>query len=189
VSDADVTAIIGAGGVLINAIGLAFVAIQVILARRQLLHAQRVNEVETARMKRQATIDFYMTTVEQRTGWRSILPDDWDAAAIEQFIKSAYTEQGPRKLQVIVDYLGYFEALAVAVASDVYDIETLDSIAGSRIRRIATNYKPFFERARVAANAPSLYVELEWLGEQLETLRASSSQYILLAERKRLPAS
>jgi hypothetical protein len=124
-----------------------------------------------------------MGTVGQRAQWRSTLPDDLDADAVKKFIDDAYLADDATKLQTLRSYLGFFEALAVAVASEVYDIRILDSMDGTRIRRIAANYKPYFERARSAANAPSLYAELEWLGRHLEALGGTSGQYVLIADR------
>jgi hypothetical protein len=181
------TALLGVAGLLINGLGLGFVAIQVVLARRQLQHAQNVNQTEVTRGKRQSTIDFYMTTVEIRTKWKAVLPDDWETAAIHEFIEAAYASNDKAMLGCIVDYLGYFEALAVAIASEVYDLQILDSIAGTRIRSIARNYKPYFERARVVNGVPSLYVELEWLGERLEALRSAAPTYVLFAHRELNP--
>src|SRR5262249_13445648 len=158
-------------GLLVNGIGLAFVASQVVLARRQFQHAQKANQTEIIRQKRQSTIDFYMMTIEQRTEWKTILPDDWDEAAIHKFIDAAYKSEENATLRHISDYLGYFETLAVAVSAEIYDLEILDSLAGSRIQSLAKNYEPYFTQVRRLTGRPSLFVELESLGKKLQEIR------------------
>lgn len=188
VSEAATAALIGIIGLLINAAGLAFVATQVVLARRQLQHGQQIRDDEILRGKRQATIDFYMESVEQRRHWASVLPDDMNAQAVAEFVEAAFESDDKVKLQHITNYLGFFEALAVAVAADVYDLEILDSMDGSTIRKVAANYRPYFERARQIHDAPAFFTELEWLGRQLQELNGDSAAYVLFAERQRRPA-
>ncbi len=177
--------LVGMIGLALNAAGLGFVAVQVILARRELRNSQEINNAEIVRRKRQSTIDFYMTTVEQRARWKETLPDDWDESAIEQFIRTAFKKRDRVKLRCLADYFGYFEALAVAVAADVYDLEIIDSLAGARIIHIAQHYKEYFERVREATGVDDLYVELEWLARSLQDLRSASPSYVLFANRRR----
>jgi hypothetical protein len=175
--------ILGVAALLVNGIGLSFVASQVALARRQFRLSQRTQHAEIIRRKRQSTIDFYMTTADVRARWKAILPDDWEGAEIHKFIRAAYRSRDRTKLQYIIDYLAYFDALAIAVAAEVYDIDILDSLAGSRIRSIAKNYEPFFERARRSTGVSALYVELESLGEKLQAMRDNKPSYVLFAAR------
>ena len=183
--DLGTLSLLDAATLLVGGAGLAFVAWQVLLARKQLKQAQEASAREVARGKRQATIDFYMTTVDQRSQWRAILPDDWDEAAIHAFIHKALTTGDVNQNRCLVDYLGYFETLAVAVSARVYDIEILDSLAGTRIRRIATNYRPYFLAARNTSGVAALYVELEWLGERLREAREKRGpNYVIFAERQ-----
>jgi hypothetical protein len=121
-------------GLAINGIGIVFVAIQVTLARRQIRDNLRLSAEEAQRRKRQATIDFYMSTMEKVGQWRSVLPGDREKSRIEIFIKAAYGRKGTESRLALASYLGYFEALAVAVRVGIYDLAVLDSIAGSRIQ-------------------------------------------------------
>lgn len=182
-SDSSWNVVLGVTGLLINGIGLSFVAVQVILARRQVLHSQRTSEAENTRRKREATIDFYMDTVKHRSKWTAVLPDDWSEEEIHEFIKTAYQTSDAEKLKCMIDYLGYFETLAVAVSAGVYDLETLDSLAGTRIRRIAANYQPYFAEVRRATGVKAMYVELEWLADRLAETRAKHSAYVIFANR------
>lgn len=79
-------------GLVINGLGLVFVAVQLVLGRRQIRR-------EAARLRRQSTIDFYMVTLERVSEWRASLPNDWDKATIDRYVDSAYSRRGKVKLQ------------------------------------------------------------------------------------------
>jgi hypothetical protein len=175
--------IIGTVGILANGIGLIFVASQVRLARRQFRLSQEAQRADIIRRKRQSTVDFYMQTIDLRSKWKSVLPDDWEELEVHKFIHSAFKASNGDKLQYINDYLSYFETLAVATGADVYDLEMLDSIAGTRITSIAENYKPFFQLIRNRTGKLSLYVELESLGEKLRVIRTRTPSYVLFSDR------
>src|SRR5690348_14691929 len=108
-------------GLAINGVALIFVGTQVVFARRQLRHNLDRSAKEADRVKRQATIESYMATMQRVGEWRSVLPDDWDKPAIDAYIKSAYSrkDKDRHKIKVLANYLQYYEALAVAVLSGV----------------------------------------------------------------------
>lgn len=118
-------------GLAINGIGLAFVAIQVVLARQQIRGTFEQSAREALRVKRQATIDFYMATMQKVGEWREQLPDDWDTAGICSYVDGAYRRKGGARRRILAIYIGYFEALAVAVHSGIYDLSVIDSLAGA----------------------------------------------------------
>jgi hypothetical protein len=161
-------------GLAINGIGVVFIATQVVLARRQLQDNTDLSTNEALRVKRQATIDFYMNTMQRVNEWRSLLPDEWDQPAVEAYINKAYghSHGGKGKLGILAGYLQYFEALAVAVRSGIYDLTVLDSIAGSRIINICENYQSFFDKRRVEVGTGKAYEHLEWLGDEIRKHRA-----------------
>lgn len=162
-------------GLAINGIGLVFIAVQVVLARRQLRDNNDLSTKENLRIKRQATIDFYMATVERVAEWRSILPDDWDGPAITAYMKSLYSGQRDKeKMLVLASYLAFWEALAVAIRAGIYDLAVFDSIAGSRILNICDNYQGFFVARRKEVGTDLAYVNLEWLAAELRIFRASN---------------
>lgn len=157
-------------------IGLLFIAVQVVLARQQLRDNSDLSAKENLRVKRQATIDFYMATVEKVAGWRSILPDDWDGPRIDAYTKSLYGRRRDKeKMLVLASYLAFWEALAVAIRAGVYDLAVFDSIAGSRILNICENYQSFFVARRKEVGSAMAYVNLEWLAAELRALRASTN--------------
>ena len=165
-----VTTVLTAVGVLVSGGGLVFVAAQVQAAKEQIRLLKTVAVEEDARRKRQETIDFYMVTINQVTQWREKLPDDWDAAAIKQVVDEAYKTDDQKTKRLIASYLGFFETLAVAEEEGVYDLKTLDAIAGSRLANISTNYRPFFEKRRKEVGATSAYVHLVELGNKIGEL-------------------
>jgi hypothetical protein len=154
-------------GLAINGIGLIFVATQVVLARRQLQDNIDLSTREALRLKRQATIDFYMSTIQKVNEWRSLLPDEWDKPAVEKYVDKAYGHGGKNELHVLAAYLQYLEALAVAVRSGIYDLDVLNSIIGSRIINICENYQPFFDKRRAEVGTSKAYENLEWLGNEI----------------------
>ena len=163
-------------GLVINGIGLVFIAVQVVLARRQLRENNDLSTKENLRIKRQATIDFYMATVEKVAAWRSILPDDWDGPGIDTYTKSLYSgRRDKEKMLVLAGYLAFWEALAVAIRAGIYDLAVFNSIAGSRILNICDNYRNFFVARRKEVGSDQAYVNLEWLAAELRTFRASNN--------------
>ena len=160
-------------GLVLNGAGLVFVATQVVLARQQLRHNLAQSVEEAKRIKRQATIEFYMATMAKVNEWRSILPGDWDRPRIDAFTREVYGRKGAGKMLILATYLAYFEALAVAVRGNVYDLAVLDAIAGSRILNICQNYQVFFERRRKEVGSDLAYHNLEWLGREIQRVRTS----------------
>jgi hypothetical protein len=161
-------------GLVINGIGLVFIAVQVVLARRQLRDNNELSAKENLRIKRQATIDFYMGTVEKVAGWRSVLPDDWDRPQIDAYTESLYSGQRDKeKMLILANYLAFWEALAVAIRAGIYDLAVFDSIAGSRILNICDNYQKFFAARREEVGTRLAYVNLEWLAAELRTFRSA----------------
>ena len=160
-------------GLAINGAGLVFVATQVVLARRQLRDNLVLSSRETLRVKRQATVDFYMATMQKVGEWRSALPDDWDTRKIDVYVHSAYRLGGKGRRLTLANYLAYFETLAVAIRAGIYDLAVFDSIAGSRIINICDNYHKFFLARRREVGSDLAYINLEWLAAELRGLRAS----------------
>ena len=160
-------------GLTINGVGLIFVATQVVLARRQINDNLKRSIEEADRVKRQATVEFYMATMKKVGEWRSKLPADWDKRAIDAYVRNAYRRRHEDKIRVLANYLQYYEALSVAVLSDVYDKRIIDSIAGSRIMNIAENYAGFFVARRKEVGADTAYRNLEQLGYAIREFRKS----------------
>ncbi len=178
--------LVGLIGLAINAAGIAFIALQVVLARRQLYQAQEINEQEITREKRQATVGFYMTTIVERARLKETLPEDWDTERIGQFISGALSEDHDEQLKCISDYLAYFEVLAVGIGANIYDIEVLFTIAEGRLLNIARNYQPYIQTMRERTGLGTLYIEFEWLAGRLTEMREAMPDYLSFADRGNL---
>lgn len=150
---------------------------QVRLAKEQIQHLQTTTAEEDQRRKRQATIDFYMATAKQVAEWREQLPDDWDSVGIGRVVTEAYDTRNRRAIRrnqrtkrLIASYLGFFETIAVAEKMNIYELETLDAIAGSRLINISTNYGLFFKKRREEVGTASAYEHVERLGQKISEL-------------------
>jgi hypothetical protein len=174
-------------GLIINGVGLIFIATQVAVARQELRHNLILSAREAERVKRQATIESYMATMQRVAEWRSVLPDDWDQPAIEAYTRRACRPGGKAKARVLANYLQYYEALSVAVLSGIYDRDAIDAIGGSRIINIADNYQTFFTKRRREVGANTAYRNIEELARQLREHRRSIG-YRHIAESIIIPA-
>lgn len=171
-------------GLAINGIGLIFVAVQVVLARRQLRLNLNQSVKEAERVKCQATIESYMATMQRVSEWRAVLPDDWDRHAIDAYVTDAYRSRNKDKKRVLANYLQYYEALSVAVLSGIYDLDVIDSIGGSRIINIAENYQAFFAKRRKEVGADTAYRNIENLAKELSALRNSDGYQNVAGSRE-----
>ena len=151
-------------GVLVTLV--AFV-VELGLLRRQVAQATTSTKLDHERRRKQATIEFYETTLNKRTELRAHLPYDRDAQAVAGLLASVSHEDDDAG-KAITEYLSLFELLAAGVRSGVFDHDVIQRIAGSRIRAIATNYRPWIEARRQLYSNPALYQEIEWLAQSFE---------------------
>jgi hypothetical protein len=179
----------GVLGLLLNGIGLGFVAIQVALVRRESKLSEDKLEEERLRIKRQGTLDYSNSMLPQMKYFLSSLPDETDARAIQGIVRKCIAGENPDGLAVILEYLVSLEYFAVGVATGVYDLETINALDGSRIITAFKNYRPIVDERRRIYNRSSVFGELEWLCAALERLRqgdgrfAADGSYVPLAVR------
>lgn len=143
------------GGLSTAVIGLGAIFWQIRSAARS-LHDERI------RSRQQATLEFWTGTLEKRDQWRSVLPDDRSEKAIAAFLPDA-GELTNDTNKTIAAYLNYFEAMATGIYLGIYDIETIDYLAGPRIIKLFDNYRPWIVARRSAFDEPTLFVEFELL--------------------------
>jgi len=174
---------ISVAGVLVNGVGIGFVAFQVILARRQLREGQRAEKREYDRLKRQATVDYITQSRGLTWELRAKLPNDFDPESVARYVEEAYATGDQARLACLSTYLGHYESLAVGVANGTYDLATTDSLIGARMIRVAQTYQPYLQEVRRRTGADSLYIELEWLAAELVALREARGGRALFAER------
>ena len=116
-----IASFVGAG---VNLVALLFVAGQVAVANRQLRHAQVTTDADIERRKRQATIDYFINTVDQRTALSKDLPRVQDRNAVHRSVESALGDDvkdppavpvdlpPEQKRHLIGEYLSFYEAMA-----------------------------------------------------------------------------
>lgn len=162
--------LISFAGLLVNGTGLAFVAIQVALARAQATKARESEAVEMALRRKESTISFHVSTMEQRRVLWGALPDDFDETAIAAFIREVRDGAESTRESDLRDYLSLMETFALGVSIGVYDLKTVSQMMGSRISSLANAYRPYFEHLRRQTGISTLYVEIEWLDRELTSL-------------------
>lgn len=169
-------------GLVINGAGIAFIALQVTLARRQMESAQDSESIELVRRRRQATTDAYNATQHYRGGIRESLPDDWNDEEIKKFLRKI-GEGDVRLATLLHGYLGHLETFSVAVSADIYDIEVLDSLCGPRLIKVMENYGDYIRARRAEIKYDGYCAELQWLTSELSKRNYSGPPYRPLAER------
>lgn len=166
------TLMLGVIGLLLNSVGLAFVATQIALARAEAARARASEGAELVLRRKESTVSFMVSTVEQKRSIWNQLPDDFDENAIATFVKEIITRKGNRQREVdLKGYLTMMENLATGVSIGIYDLPTVEQMMGARIGCIAKGYRSYIDHRRRETGVSTLYVEIEWLGQELERLR------------------
>lgn len=154
----------------INFTALIFVGAQVLFARRAIREATASQQREWNRLRRQATIDLSVTTAPYREKLKSVLPwNDRDPAIVAQFLSGLGND--PVKMTPVRQYFNHLTDVAVGIKMDVYDLETLFLLEGSRIIDTAASFKPYIDTVRRELGRPSIYEDVEELAAMLKELR------------------
>jgi hypothetical protein len=166
------TLMLGVIGLFLNSVGLAFVAVQIALVRAQAARARDSEAAELALRRKESTVSFMVSTLEQRRSIWSQLPDDFNEDAIATFVKEITSKKRNQQREVeLKGYLTMMETLALGVSIGIYDLPTVSQMMGSRISCVAQGYRHYIERRRRETGVSTLYVEIEWLDQQLERFR------------------
>jgi hypothetical protein len=169
-SDIAWNIVIGIVGLLVNGVGLGFVAVQVTLARHQAAEAQASKERDLMLRRKESTMSHLMSTGDQKVRSLDELPDDFDLSGAAAYVARAINDD-PAANQALSGYLSYWEAFALGTSLGVYDLETVVRMSGARISVLIDNYRPYFSHRRAVTGIQTLYEELEWLGAQVEAYR------------------
>src|SRR6266516_5457287 len=85
VSDSTWNMVIEFVGLLVNGVGLGFVAVQVALARRQARETQVARERDLLLRRKESTMTHLIDADDQMRKYQDHLPDDLDAAAVTAY--------------------------------------------------------------------------------------------------------
>jgi hypothetical protein len=137
----------------LNFAALVFVGVE-------LYRARTASRKEDIRRAREATLDYYSSTLQERNNLRDALPKPANVTSENE--------------DLVIRYLGYWEAFAAGVNLGVYDLTCACRIAGFRIETIWGNWRPFIEDRRRKSGRPRLYIELQDLAEVISASRSNT---------------
>ena len=168
----------------INFVALVFLAAQVMLARRALKDTALAQREETARQRKQASIDMMVSTSQYRERLKADLPwHDRDPKIVAAFLHDASVQQ----LLPLREYLNHLEDLAVGVLQGVYDVEIVAILEGRRIIDAAVSYRPYIDRTREELDRPTIYGDILDLAEIMKiAVPEADKRRIASAERRSL---
>ena len=160
--------LISAGGLVVSIVALAFVAIQVRLLIVQIVDAKIVFVKEQERSRKQSSLEFMAATMERRSLMQNTVPSGNDLAKVAEFLEVLQNEPPySERRSELSRLLNYYEAVAVAVNSDVFDIGIIDRAWGSVIIRTFAGYGNYIYERREFLRQPQLYGELEQLAKSI----------------------
>ena len=129
--------------------------------------------------------------MDTRHHYRSLLPDDFDVAKIDELLSTVLAGQDPAHEKIIIQYLGYVEYIAVGVSLGIHDLETVDSLYGSRMLAAWKNYGSYIAHYRTTWDKDYFCREIEWLAGAIEEFRKQrigyglKGEYVPLSRRSR----
>lgn len=165
--------IIAGGAAVTNIVVFGVLLLQLSYLRRQIRQAQESTELDHGRRRRQATIEFYATTLDRLQRLREDLPHDRDSAAVEAVTRRALSGDDEANKKIAA-YLTMHNLVAVSVRSDVFDVVVIDHLFGGRLLALVANYGPWIEHTRRQLSYPTMYSDLEWLADQIAARRAET---------------
>jgi hypothetical protein len=161
------------GALVIGLATLVALLWQLRLLVKQVALAANATRLDHERRRRQATLDFYATTLAKRSELRAVLPYDRNVAGVHALLARAVDEEDEAG-NAITGYLSLFESLGAGVRDDVYSFPVVEAVAGGRVLAIVENYRPWIEDRRRHFQNPRLYEHLEWLADQIARHRAAA---------------
>ena len=159
------TIVIGCAGVVVNFVLFVVFSLQLLALRKQVEVSERVERGAEDRARRQATVEFYAATHARRVEFAKEL-ENWSELESPEDISLA-TVADLRLRQLVVDYMNYYEFLALGVNMATYDYDTVRRLARGRIIYLVDGYRAYIDASRERDDNPRLWVELEALAERL----------------------
>jgi len=113
---------------------------QLRILRSQISQATHTTELDHDRRRKQATIEFYATTLAQLRHLRELLPHDRDALRVGVKIEQAL-DGDEAASKTIAAYLTLHNLIAISVRSDVFDLTIIDQTFGGRLLALEQSYQ------------------------------------------------
>ena len=138
------------------------------VAQRALKDTALAQREETARQRKQASIDMMVSTSQYRERLKADLPrNDRRPEIVAAFLQEA--DDDPQRLLPLREYLNHLEDLAVGVTQGVYDVEIVAILEGRRIIDAVASYRPYIDRVREELDRPTIYQDIFDLAEIMKT--------------------
>jgi len=133
--------------------GAVFIAIQIWQQRKN-------SRWEHDRQRKQSTIEFYNTISSQSQAFIDTLENmNRNGKVINYKLVNA----NRKTWESVTWYLSRLERLAVGVATDIFDFDILNRIAGKYLSRIYSQLNEYIKEARIFENSPERYKEFEFM--------------------------
>ncbi len=159
----DLNAFVSIAGVFLNACLLVFVGLQ-------LRSSNRANREDHDRRKKQATVDFWVQTLERRHAIVQQLTSDRNGQGLKKYLKHLGHEDNA-EVRTVHRFLSLYELLAAAANTDVFDLEVLSRIAGRHVIATADTYRAWILERREQRESPRMFSDLLELADRLRSHR------------------
>ncbi len=164
-----ISSTIAAVAVIVNIAALLFLGMQV----RQGVHNASAAEVtrkeEWAQQRKEASMQFYMTTLERREHHRRELPPDRDRESIRRIL--AETKNDPAKDAAVRGYLNYLEMLGTGVNTGILDLEVIEQFGGGTMIAAWNSYGFWIVEVRKEFSAPDIYRQFQIMARTIADRR------------------
>ncbi|MFG1797786.1 DUF4760 domain-containing protein [Nocardia sp. NPDC049149] len=171
----------------VNIAALLFLGLQVRQGVQNAAAVDKARQEEWVRRRKEASMQFYMSTLDRREHRMSTLPPDRDGVAIKRYLEDVESDNS--KHSAVRTYLSYLEMLGTGVNSGVLDIEVIELYAGGTIVATWNNYGEWIAKTRVKFQSPRIYCQFEmmardiaqrrsipmWAPDSIEQVKASAS--------------
>ena len=136
----------------------------------QIRIASKSLKADHERRKKQATIEYLNNLRTTYRKWNNTLIKKYgrDPAGMDTIEK---IKADGKSWEILKDMLGMFEHLAVAVNSEVFDIDILNKMAGQYLVDVYQRWKTYIDQRRKDPNRELVYVEFEQLVHKLNLIR------------------
>lgn len=173
------------GDLTIATAALLFNFLAVLFVGLEIRRSRKAGREEALRLARQATLDYYSSTLAERNRLRDAVrnaPAQPGVAmdSVESELV-AMDPTVPERKSAKIRYLAYWETFATGVNMGVFDLECARRLAAARIKKIWQDHASFVVSRREESGNQALYKELEDLARKFGVSQ-DSPDVVLSAE-------